>query len=76
MKRLLSLAFAIVVIVVLLCCGSLAEGENLLANGGFETLDDTGAPVGWYTSAYRTQEGYTRFSVSSDVAQIKTIGPQ
>ncbi len=67
MKRLLWLALTVLVAVLLTCFGALAEGDNLLANGGFETLDNAGSPEGWYTSAYRMQEGYTRFSISSDV---------
>lgn len=47
---------------------ALAEETNLLTNGGFETRSATGEAEGWYTSAYRTQEGYTRFEITADKA--------
>ena len=56
------------VAVLLTVMSALAEGDNLLANGGFETLDNAGSPAGWYTSAYRTQEGYSRIAITSEKA--------
>ncbi len=43
-----------------------ATAENLLENGSFEELDAEGMPVGWYTDAYLTDEGYTVFTVEED----------
>ncbi len=47
---------------------ALADGDNLLTNGGFENVNAAGEPDNWYTSAYRTQEGYTRFEITSEKA--------
>jgi Gpi18-like mannosyltransferase len=47
---------------------ALADGANLLANGGFENVGTAGEPDGWYTNAYRTQEGFTRFEVTTEKA--------
>ena len=53
----------------LMMCVTAAVGEaNLLANGGFETLDASGNPVDWYPMAYRTQEGYSRIAVTPEKA--------
>ena len=46
----------------------MAQEVNLLANGGFETVNTEGEATGWYTSAYRTQEGYTRFAITNEKA--------
>ena len=57
-----------------------AEGDNLLINGSFETLDDQGQPVGWREDAYLFDEGYTVFAVSDEAADgersvtIRNIG--
>ena len=61
MKRYLSLVLAI--LLSLLPLGAL--GENLLANGGFESVDTAGQPEGWYQTAYRSQAGYSRMGVST-----------
>lgn len=45
-----------------------AAETNLLTNGGFETVTASGRPDGWYTSAYRTQEGFTRFEITDEKA--------
>lgn len=47
---------------------AMAVGENLVPNGGFETVTADGLPKGWYTSAYRTQEGFSRFTVTNEKA--------
>jgi predicted membrane-bound dolichyl-phosphate-mannose-protein mannosyltransferase/Gpi18-like mannosyltransferase len=57
-----------VAVVLFVATATLAEGANLIPNGGFESMDASGGPEGWYSAAYRTQEGYTRFSVSDTVA--------
>ncbi|MGN0742356.1 MAG: carbohydrate binding domain-containing protein, partial [Candidatus Fimadaptatus sp.] len=45
-----------------------AEGENLLANAGFEELDGTGMPVGWARSMYNWDDGVTAFDVVTGTA--------
>lgn len=44
--------------------GLALAGENLLSNGGFETLTASGEPENWYATAYRSQPGYSRLKVS------------
>ena len=66
MKRIC--AVVCLVVALLICLGAAAEEANLLMNGGFELLDDSGDPVDWYTNAYRTQEGYSRIVVTSERA--------
>ena len=51
-----------------MCLTAAAEEANLIANGGFETLDASGNPEGWYPTAYRTQEGYSRIAITSEKA--------
>lgn len=63
---------ALLCFVILLSC-TLApvladESLNLLPNGGFEMLDETGMPNGWQVSAYRTQAGYSRITVTDEQA--------
>ncbi len=40
------------------------DGVNLLANPGFEQLDEGGFPQGWFTDAYVLREGVSQFSVT------------
>ena len=61
-------AFFCLALTLLMCLSAAAEETNLLANGGFETLDASGNPEGWYPTAYRTQEGYSRIAVTSEKA--------
>ena len=68
MKRLVSGLLALIALLTLCFGVAAAEGTNLVTNGGFENKDASGEPDGWYTSAYRTQEGYTRFEVSAEKA--------
>ena len=49
-------------LVILLMGQAWAEPANLLTNGSFEEVDDSGLPVGWTTSAYVSQAGYTLFA--------------
>lgn len=57
----------ITLLLLLLVFPAMAEdADNLLVNGGFETLNGQGLPSGWYTDAYVQQEGYTLWSVSDD----------
>ena len=55
MKRIC--AFFCLALTLLMCLTAAAEEANLIANGGFETLDASGNPESWYPTAYRTQEG-------------------
>ena len=66
MKRIC--AFFCLALTLLVCLTAAAEETNLIANGGFETLDASGDPVDWYPTAYRTQEGYSRIAVTSEKA--------
>ena len=59
---------------------ALADGENLLRNPGFETLDSDGMPADWTTEAYRQMIGYTVFDINADAhtgetsVRIENIG--
>ena len=66
MKRIC--AFFCLALTLMMCVTAAAGEANLLANGGFETLDASGNPVDWYPVAYRTQEGYSRIAVTSEKA--------
>ena len=66
MKRIC--AFFCLALTLLMCLTAAAEEANLIANGGFETLDASGNPEGWYPTAYRTQEGYSRIAITSEKA--------
>ena len=66
MKRIC--AFFCLALTLLMCLTAAAEEANLIANGGFETLDASGNPKGWYPTAYRTQEGYSRIAITSEKA--------
>ena len=66
MKRIC--AFFFLALTLLMCLTAAAEEANLIANGGFETLDASGNPKGWYPTAYRTQEGYSRIAITSEKA--------
>ncbi len=66
MKRIC--AFFCLALTLMMCVTAAAGEANLLANGGFETLDASGNPVDWYPTAYRTQEGYSRIAVTSEKA--------
>ena len=45
-----------------------ANTASLLENGGFETLNTSGEPAGWYATAYRSQAGYSRIAVTDEQA--------
>ena len=66
MKRIC--AFFCLALTLMMCVTAAAGEANLLANGGFETVDASGNPEGWYPVAYRTQEGYSRIAVTSEKA--------
>jgi len=42
------------------------EQQNLLVNGGFDSLDADGLPSGWYIDAYYTREGITLYQTVAD----------
>ena len=69
MKRIC--AFFCLALTLLVCLTAAAEETNLIANGGFETLDASGDPMDWYPTAYRTQEGYSRIAVTSEKATVE-----
>ena len=66
---------ALALCVSLLPAGALgdAEGENLLANAGFEELDGTGVPVGWAKSMYNWDDGVTAFDVVTGTAHTGNV---
>ena len=64
MKRVI---LAIWIVLVLFCSSSaFAKTENLLSNGGFESINSSDMPEKWYVTSYRTQEGYSRFGVNAE----------
>lgn len=42
------------------------DAVNLLTNPGFEDVDESGLPVGWYTDAYVRREGVTLYQSTGD----------
>ncbi|MDD3411512.1 MAG: hypothetical protein PHY12_11965, partial [Eubacteriales bacterium] len=62
------LALALAVCLLWGCAAALGEEKELLTNGGFERAGAADTPDGWYSSAYRTQQGYTRFAVTGERA--------
>ena len=63
MKRAIAVLCAAVCLLCCLCT-AYAANNNLLTNGGFEEITSSGAPKGWYETAYRSQEGYSRIGVT------------
>ncbi len=61
-------ALLLLLFLLLLPGAVLGEGVNLLENGSFEELDSQGMPVGWFTDAYLTDEGYSVFSAEEDAS--------
>ncbi|MEA4927051.1 MAG: phospholipid carrier-dependent glycosyltransferase [Candidatus Limiplasma sp.] len=68
MRKRLAFLTVLVLLVSFWMLPALAEEKKLLANGGFEQVSANGEADGWYTSAYRTQEGYTRFTITQEKA--------
>ena len=65
MKR----AIALLSLILFVCVfASAAATENLISNGGFEKIDSSGRPEGWYDRAYRSQAGYSRLAVTDALA--------
>ncbi len=56
-----------VLLALLSLIGAACAEDELISNGGFETLSE-GEPDGWYTKAYRNQAGYSRISVTDEKA--------
>ena len=56
--------FILTAFIIMISASCSAENENLLYNGDFEILNAEGQPDGWYTDAYRLDNGYTVFSVT------------
>ena len=57
-----------VLIAVLLFGSACADGDNLLANGGFEDVNASGMPEDWYTVSYRDADSNTLFEVTDEEA--------
>ena len=53
-------------VIVMLAFFSSALAENLLENGSFEELDESGLPIAWEVDSYRRINADTRFSVETD----------
>lgn len=53
---------------LLAACPASAEGVELATNGGFEQVESSGLPTGWYVNSYRAQEGYSRYAVTDERA--------
>lgn len=68
MKRALAVFCVVFLLVGMLCSVSLADDVNLIANGGFEELTDSGLPAEWYATAYRNQTGYSRMAATEEAA--------
>ena len=66
MKRAVAVA-AVLVFLIVFSAFALAA-ENLVPNGGFETLSSADVPEGWLGSAYRNQAGYSRMTVTNEKA--------
>ncbi len=66
-KRVIILGLILVMLSQVIHAACAQEG-NLIQNGGFEVQSPNGGAEGWYTSAYRTQEGYSRFDITQDQA--------
>ena len=66
MKRAIAVLGIALMLAFALC--SCAESENLLANGGFEIITSSGTPADWYATAYRSQVGYSRITVTDEQA--------
>ncbi len=56
-------------LIALMLLGSAsADGDNLLKNGSFETINAAGMPDDWYTVSYDSIGGNTQFSVTDEQA--------
>ena len=47
----------------------LADGKELLPNGGFERVNSAGLPQDWHMLLYKNQEGYSQLSVTGEKAR-------
>lgn len=68
MKRVFTWMAILALVLAFRPAGTALAGENLLSNGGFETLTSSGEPEGWYATAYRSQPGYSRLMASDACA--------
>ena len=62
-KRLL--VILLVLMLSSVCFAHSEEIGNLLKNPGFEELDQTGSPIGWFCDAYELRVGVTQFTTST-----------
>ena len=72
MKRLFTAGIALFLCMLLLLGGCVAEGSNLLSNGGFEERTSDGGAAGWSYTAYRTQPGCTYYEITDERAHSGT----
>ena len=72
MKRAFTWIAVLALVLAVWPVGLAFAGENLLSNGGFETLTASGEPEDWYVTAYRSQPGYSRLKVSDAYAHSGT----
>ncbi len=64
-KRLLCLLIGLCTLLLPLLSQA-EESANLLTNPGFEEVDESGLPVGWFTDAYIRREGVTLYQSTED----------
>ncbi len=65
------LFFGLLIVLLLLSCAS-ADGNNLLANGGFEKVDASGMPEDWRTVSYLDISSNTLFEITEEEAHSGT----
>ena len=65
MKRAIAIFCAALLVIISFLTGAAAE-KNLLPNGGFESIASSGMPEDWYATAYRSQAGYSRMTVTDE----------
>ena len=63
-------AFAAVCFAILLLFvfAGFAVAESLIPNGGFEVVSASNLPENWYTTAYHSQPGYSRMTITDEKA--------
>ena len=65
LRRYIAVLILALVILMIPAC-QLAYAENLLMNGDFSELDESGTPMYWYTEAYEQEEGFTYYETEAD----------
>ena len=59
-------------IAMLLVGAAFADDDNLLSNGGFETVNESGMPDDWYTVSYNDAATNTLFEITDEQAHSGT----